>query len=182
MAHMDIIGTRVTPEMKARFRALANHEQLSESALLIRMIDRALLNVAGQVVVTVTELERRPRGCRISVRLAPNDLTLLNARAIARSMPTATYASVLLRAHLRDLAPLPNAELLALKASVAALGAIGRNLNQLARAANQGQSVNPSRDDLHALLKACMALRDHVKALIKANTASWRKGHAEPSA
>ncbi len=40
-------------------------------------------------------------------------------------MPTATYVSVLVRAHLRDLAPLPKAELMAFKRSVAELGAYG---------------------------------------------------------
>jgi hypothetical protein len=51
-------------------------------------------------------------------------------------MAPATYASVLTRVHLRSLAPLPREELLALKRTVAELWAIGRNLNQIARAAN----------------------------------------------
>jgi hypothetical protein len=56
-------------------------------------------------------------------------------------MPSATYVSVIVRAHLRNLAPMPKDELVALKRSVAELGAIGRNLNQLARAANGGDRV-----------------------------------------
>ena len=53
-------------------------------------------------------------------------------------MRSATYVSVLVRSHLRNLTPLPKEELTALKRSVAELGAIGRNLNQIARGANQG--------------------------------------------
>jgi len=52
-------------------------------------------------------------------------------------MAAATYASFLLRAHLRAVTPMPDRELAELKRSVATLGAIGRNLNQIAREANQ---------------------------------------------
>jgi hypothetical protein len=81
---------------------------------------------------------------------------------------------------LRDLAPLPKDELLALKRAVSELGAVGRNLNQIARAANEGSRVSAlGRDDFKAILKICEALRDHTKGLIKANTASWVMGHAK---
>ena len=53
-------------------------------------------------------------------------------------MAAATYVSVLVRAHLRQLTPLPEEELRALNRVVAELGAIGRNLNQMARATHQG--------------------------------------------
>jgi hypothetical protein len=94
-------------------------------------------------------------------------------------MALATYVSVLVRSHLRNLAPLPKEELVALKRSVAELGAIGRNLNQLAQAANKSEKLNgPAREDLRSMLKVAEALRDHVKALLKANQTSWHQGHA----
>jgi hypothetical protein len=76
--------------------------------------------------------KRAVRDARLYVRLAPEDRILLSDRATARGMPSATYVSVLVRSHLRNLAPLPKEELLALKRSVAELGAIGRNVNQIA--------------------------------------------------
>jgi hypothetical protein len=89
----------------------------------------------------------------------------------------ATYVSVLTRAHFRSLTPLPKAELLALKRTVAELGIIGRNLKQIARAANQGQLVTSAgRDDLKAMLRVCEALRDHIKGLLMANLKSWEQG------
>jgi hypothetical protein len=95
-------------------------------------------------------------------------------------MASATYVSVLVRAHLRSLTPLPKDELVALKRAVSELGAIGRNLNQIARAANQGtRVVGVGHNEFGAILKICEALRDHTKSLIKANAASWRSGHAE---
>jgi len=104
----------------------------------------------------------------------------LSARATARGMASATYVSVLVRSHLRSLAPLPREELSALKRSVAELGAIGRNLNQIARAANQGaKPTGPGREDLKAMLRVAEGLRAHVKALVRANQISWEQGRAE---
>jgi hypothetical protein len=128
-----------------------------------------------------TSAEPEPtRAIRLTVRLRPDDELLLRARAAARGMAPATYLSVLTRAHLRSLAPLPKEELLALKRSVSELGSMGRNLNQIARAANQGDRVAaPGREDLRAMLRICEALRDHVKGLIAANLKSWERGYAE---
>jgi hypothetical protein len=96
-------------------------------------------------------------------------------------MASATYVSVLVRSHLRSLAPLPKNELLALKRAVSEMGAVGRNLNQIARAANQGARMRDvGHDEFRAILKICEALRDHTKSLIKANAASWASGHGEP--
>jgi hypothetical protein len=94
-------------------------------------------------------------------------------------MAPATYVSVLTRAHLRSLAPLPREELLALKRTVAELGAIGRNLNQIARAADQGEPADgPGQHGVQLMLRICEALRDHVKALLLANLRSWQEGQA----
>ena len=99
---------------------------------------------------------------------------------MSRGMAAATYASVMLRTHLRGVVLIPDRELLELKRSVAELGAIGRNLHQIARMANQtGRVGGPSSQELQALLRACTALRDHVKQLVRANIASWESGHAE---
>ena len=98
------------------------------------------------------------------IRLRPDDQILLRERAAARGMPPATYVSVLTRSHLRSLAPLPAEQLLAFKHAIGELGSIGRNLNQIARAANQGQLVtSPGRDDLTAILRVCGTLRDSLK-------------------
>ena len=116
---------------------------------------------------------------RLTVRLAPEALWLLRERARARYMAFGTYAAVALRSHLRYAAPLPKEELTALKRSVAELGVIGRNLNQIARAMNAGERVSlPGRPEVGAMLKVAEALRGHIKGLIKANTATWRS-HAE---
>jgi hypothetical protein len=183
LAHMNadhFIVARVSSETKARLHAFAEREQLSESALLRRLVEFVLLKAGLSPIITETSTGARPlRTARLMIRLGRDDQILLRDRAAARGMAPATYVSVLTRAHLRSLAPLPKEELLALKRTLGELGSIGRNLNQIAHAANQGQLVtSPGRNDLEAMLRVCGALRDSLKRVLVANLKSWEQGSA----
>jgi hypothetical protein len=173
------LRTWVSEETKQRFAALAHESGLSESALLKRSVNLMLSSTA--VALPVAEAPAKvPRDLRLSVRLRPEDHVLLRERATVRGIPAATYVSMLLRAHLRTLTPLPERELLELKRAVGELGMIGRNLNQIARVANQtGNLTGPTPGDLQAVLRALEGLRDHVKGLMLANVKSWESGGAE---
>lgn len=185
----QFLKTRVPAETKVLIRAAAKREYVTESIWFRRVIEHALLAQSVASASTPPQPFRDRRGqdnekhggrARLYVRLRPDDRLLLRERAAARGMPSATYVSVLVRAHLRSLAPIPKDELVALKRSVAELGAIGRNLNQIARAASGGDRiVGPTREDLRAFLKVCEALRDNVKGLIRANVNTWEIGHVE---
>jgi hypothetical protein len=174
----SLITARVTSELKERFAAAARCQALSESALLKRLVEAALLTATTPQLAVTETVEPVPIDGKITVRLRTDDLLLLRERAKARVMPTSTYVSFLIRSNLRALTPLPTPELEALKRSVAEISAIGRNLNQIARAVNQGErSSGPSKADLQGLLRALMGLRAHIKALINVNLASWRSGY-----
>lgn len=179
MAAEAFIHCRVAAATKSALGAVARHQGLTESALLKRMIDLALqsTNVGSSVAISVRE---QMRASRLSIRLRPDDQTLLRERSAARGMAPATYVSVLVRSHLRALAPLPKEELLAVRRVVAELVGIGRNLNQIARAANQWGRVSvPGREDVRAMIRVCEGLRDHVRGLLAANLRSWEQGHDE---
>jgi hypothetical protein len=179
MSDCTQLKTWVNHETKSRFAAVARHQGLSDSALLKRLIDTMLQ--AGSATNGAAMDSRAARVSRLSIRLRPDDQILLRERSAARGMPAATYISVLTRAHLRSLSPLPKEELLALRRTVSELGSIGRNLNQMARAANHSERASgPSREDLRAMLKVCEGLRDHVKRLLSANIKSWEQGYVEP--
>jgi len=179
----EVVKARVSPEMKLQVKALAERELLTEAAWLKRLIIRELrvANEAGSSVpVDPIRLPREPAGKpsigvkRVYVRLCPEDWLLLEARAAARGMRPATYLSVLTRSHLRRLAPLPKEEFLALRRSIAELAAIGRNITQIAHAANGGRPIPDSvQAEFRGMLKICTGLRDNTKALLKANLASW---------
>ena len=183
LAHMNadqFIVARVSSATKARLRTLAERQQISESALLRRLVELVLLKAGLSPIIKEIPTGARPRRtARLMIRLRYDDQILLRDRAAARGMAPATYVSVLTRAHLRCLAPLPKKELLVLKRAIGELGRIGRNLNQIAHAANQGQLVtSPGRSDLEAILRVCGALRDSVKRVLVANLKSWEQGSA----
>ena len=174
------LRTWVSEEIKQRFATMARELGLSESALLKRSVN-LMLNSTQVVASPITEAPARaPRDSRLSVRVRSEDYVLLRERAAAREIPPATYVSMVLRAHLRGVTPLPDREVAELRRAIGQLGMIGRNLNQIARVANQtGKLMGPSPADLRALLRALEGLRDHVKSLLLANSASWESGRAQ---
>jgi hypothetical protein len=178
MAAPPFIAARVTPEMKSLLRVLAEREQKTESAVVRELLELVLRTSTVSGLPRPDDKPKLNREIRLSVRLDPNDGLLLKERAAARCVPPATYVAALVRSHLRGITPLLKEERHALDRVVAALTAVGRNLNQVARALNRGQSVDPRRDDVQAMLRVCGALRDHVKALLAANEKNWDQGHA----
>lgn len=184
---------RVSPEIKSRAKAIADRELLSQAAWLKRVVVREIRAAEGNGSVTSDVCKtdgmhrhgraaRDPKGCLkpVYVRFRDEDRLLLEARAAARGLRPATYVSVLTRSHLRSLTPLPKDEFLALKRSIGELAAIGRNINQIASAANEGGKMPVSvREEFRAMLKICEALRDNTKALLQANITSWRSGYVE---
>jgi len=170
------IQCRVTPQMKELVRELALREQVTESALVKRLLAVIVRTSTSTPLPRVERSDQTNREARLYVRLDPEDRMMLTDRAAARGMRSATYVSVLVRSHLRGVAPLPKGELLALKRAIAELTAIGRNLNQIAKASHQETALPHRREDLRAILKVAEALRDHFRELLKANERSWSDG------
>src|SRR5580658_5968615 len=142
MTATEILKTRVTPELKTRVTQITEAELLTEAVWLRRVVNAAIRR-HGTAEPPAGASRGQCAGAlgpatRLTVRLRRGDRLLLHERAAARGMASATYVSVLVRAHLRDLTRLPKEELLALKRAVGVLGAIGRNLNKITRAVNQG--------------------------------------------
>ena len=189
----ETLKAHVSSEIKLRVKAIADREFLSEAAWLKRLVLREIRvcddarggeREPGRAddVRRSTKEARDPngRGRPILVCLRAEDRLLLDARSEARGMRPATYVSVLIRSHLRELAPLPKDEFLALKRSIGELASIGRNINQIAKAVNEGGRAPASvREEFRAMLKICEALRDNTKALLNANVTSWETGHAQ---
>jgi Bacterial mobilisation protein (MobC) len=169
------LTTWVTRETKERFAAVARHQGLSDSALLKRLVELMLQSATAGEPGTPGGAGRTSRDCRLTVRIRPDDQLLLRERAAARGMAPATYVSVLTRSHLRSLAPLPKAEWLTLERIVTELSKLGRNINQIARAANRGVQVSdPESTQFRAMLTIGNALRVNIKKLLQANAKAWR--------
>lgn len=180
MSEFALIACRVTSETKARVRRLAERDGITESALLRQLLDVVLRTANLDEPSAMTVPDKVNRDARLTVRLEPEDWRLLRERARARGMASATYLSYLARAHLRDVAPLPKAEYTLLRQSVEQLASVGRNLNQIARAMNQGERpAIPGRAEVAAMLKVSEGLRDHFRGLLEANNRSWRSDHGK---
>ena len=172
MAERAVIACCVTSDTKARVRAIAERDGITESILVRQLLDRVLRTSTADGFPT--PLKRNSRRSRLYLRLAAEDWLLLTERARGRSMAPATYVALLTRSHLRCAAPIPKAEFLALRQAVNEMTAVGRNLNQIARAINQGErTVLPGRAALDAMIEVAGGLRDHFRALLKANELSW---------
>lgn len=181
MVASHFIAARVSSETKARLKALAEQRQLTESALLKRLLELTLDGAAEPKLGNPGGARRVARATRLYLRLRPDDQLRLAERAAARGMAAATYVSVLVRAHLRHLTPLPKDELVAFRGSIAELGAIGRNLNQIAHTVQRrGSASGPRREDVVAMLRVCTGLCDHFKATLLTNLRSWQAGHDSP--
>src|SRR5579883_381944 len=155
MAATEILKTRVSRDVKARVANLAHEDLLTEALWLRRLVARELRALPPQQGPSVPTTDSVARGSppecrskrqggasRLYVRMRREDRLLLDERALSRCMASATYVSVLVRSHLRAITPLPREELAALKLAISELGAVGRNLNQIARAANQGVPIS----------------------------------------
>jgi hypothetical protein len=174
------LTTWVTRETKDRFAAVARHQGLSDSALLKRLVELMLQGASAAEVGTPGDAGRTSRDSRLTVRIRPDDQLLLRERAAARGMAAATYVSVLTRAHLRSIAPIPKAEWLTLEKIVTELSRLGRNINQIARAANRGEQITaPGSGHFRAMLTICEALRVNTKGLLQANAKSWQQGYED---
>jgi hypothetical protein len=168
------VQCRVTAGTKSRLRAMADDLGVTETQLLRSHIERL---VADRKEVDPSSVPKRSALERLAVRVRADDRELLAARAAERRLAPATYAGVILRAHLRHLAPLPRDELAALKRSTAELAAIGRNLNQIAKVAHRDGRAPSGAVAFESMLKVATALREHVKSLVRANVSSWESGH-----
>jgi hypothetical protein len=71
------IQCRVTLEMKTLVRALAEREQITESALVKQLLQVVLRTAALQGFPKLDELHRPNRDARLYVRLEPEDRQLL---------------------------------------------------------------------------------------------------------
>ena len=124
MAANSCIQCRVTPQTKSRLRVVAQEHQLTESALLKRLVETVLLQAAGASAVGLSgPIDSVSRGARLRPT-ASGRLWLLRERARGRGLAAATYTSFLMRAHLRAVAPIPRTG----AGRAQALGGEGRDL------------------------------------------------------
>ncbi|MCO5247042.1 MAG: hypothetical protein M9927_25025 [Anaerolineae bacterium] len=161
---MAVIKTECDAATKAAFKALADREDATEAQLLRRLVEQALMASGG------APLPRRPAlpvfGRKLDVRLPEEDLAQVRAIATTEGITAPWWVRALVRRRLdRQVVPFNPAETYAINRSIAQLGPLGRNLNQLTRRAHAGEPVTLEAGHVSALQAAVAELRERVLSL-----------------
>jgi hypothetical protein len=117
-----------------------------------------------------------PSAQRISARLTASELAEVNRRAAAEHMKPAGWLVGLIRSHLTHEPQFGQEELAALTQSTAALRALGRNLNQVAKALNTSphERLLYKVELVEELDRAVKSHAETVSRFIAANIERWR--------
>jgi len=169
------ITLRPSAEEKARFKLLAQHLGLSESALALNAI-RALLERDDVWLRRQSPLNPQYVAAtdRITIRLRPGDGLAVIQRAAERGFKPATYISALVRAHIMANPPLPSAEVNALKMSLGVLAGLGTVLAETSRhGIPSGPQGELYREAIRRTRREIAALEQRIVDLTKAALIAW---------
>jgi hypothetical protein len=179
----SVIGIRVSSDLRARFAALAERHQLSESGLLAKLVDEVLK--ANSPVAGEPGEQRAARASsadgaaedRITLRLRNGDRTLAAERAGARGMKTGSYLALLIHNHVRGSAVLPPNELDLVKSTGAHLAALGRQLRMIGMPNTLAEpAASELRDAIALARREIEAAREATAAIVRRNLISWESG------
>jgi predicted DNA-binding protein len=178
-----VVATRVPPETRARFAALAARHHLSASTLLAKMVDEVLkthgdisLGSDGRRSLRETE-SGIGEADRITLRLRKGDRALATGRARARGMKTGSYLALLIHNHVRDEAVLPPNELDQIKVIGARLAALGRQLRLFGMPNTQLEPVAPDLSEAIVRVRQEIEVaREATAAIVRRNLISWETG------
>ncbi|MDQ0074515.1 hypothetical protein J2W34_006339 [Variovorax boronicumulans] len=178
-----VIATRVPPETRARFAALAARHHLSASTLLAKMVDEVLktngensLDSGGQRFPHESQSDVGMVD-RITLRLRKGDRALAAARAHSRGMKTGSYLALLIHNHVRDAAVLPPNELDQIKVTSAQLAALGRQLRTFGMPNTQSEPVAPDLGEtIASVRREVEEAREATAAVVRRNLISWETG------
>ncbi|MBU9443917.1 MobC family plasmid mobilization relaxosome protein [Burkholderia multivorans] len=170
-----LLSGRVDPDLKNAFATVAKEQGVTEARLLEIVVAAFLRRTPP---IPAPEPAPESEGVKtkdVRVRLAPFKYRELERLASLRHWSRGTYLAYLFDVHLSGQPRLTEEELQALREATAQLSAVGRNVNQIARA------LNTSLDEAHQAqalnfehLKRLIDLeRARVKAVIRANLKSW---------
>lgn len=171
---MATLITRIEPATKARFRGMAQARGLTESELLRAVV----LAVTGEDQTPKPSAPTNPapdEPSRMTMRLPRRLLEATKARAKSQGMAPSRWVVALVQSNLNRLPVMTEEQVLDLRASNRELAALGRNLNQIAKALNESfhQSDRVKLDQLAELAAAIEQQKQTIRALVRASQQSW---------
>lgn len=173
----SVLQARIEPGLKAAFEAHARTKNLKPSELLRRMV-LAELGMQGEL----PELSSSPgaKGLKVErlyLRLPAFLVAAARVRASDKGMVIARWISSLVQSHLAQEPVMTEKEVQMLRAMNRELAAIGRNVNQIAKALNSAVGdIERGRVSLEGLDKVPASIavaRKIVSNLVKKSQQSW---------
>lgn len=171
---MPVLKTLVEPGTKARFRGMAKARGLSESELLRAVI----LAVTGEDDGADQPIEpdaEKADTARMTVRMPRFLMEAATARGKVKGMAPSRWVAALVQSNLTRQPVMTDDELAGLLATNRELAAVGRNINQIARALNDAfhETERVKIERLAQLRDAIVKQRAAVRVLVRASQNSW---------
>ena len=160
-----VLGAAVDADRNRAFHAIARAHNLSTSGLLGLLIDDQL-----KLPPAIAPVSHAPDNCKtesLHVRLSPFQYAELRRLATACHWPPGTYLRHLFEVHLTGKPQFTEAELHALYQVASQIAAMGRNINQIARALlaspdHAGRAMAVPFEEMHRLLEREKSCINHL--------------------
>lgn len=170
---MSIISTRLDADTRDRFRAMAQALGRRESELLRELIQARLEtqdSIDENLILTKVDGNQN-----VMVRIPKALMAALKGRAKTKGMAHSRWVADLVQSHLLQKPVFTMYESEQLRRATSELGAVGRNLNQIAHSLN----INPNETDrvkIEMIDKLRLAIKKEMhstRLLINASNRSW---------
>ena len=174
---MPVLKTFVDEDLKHRFQQHSLDKGLSESELLRSIIMDALSNNPFQesdkpdLSLAFEKIETE----RITVRMPGFLLQAAKEKGREKGMATSRWIAALVQSNIAKNPVMADQELITLKATIRELTAIGRNINQMARALNESRNNvdKVNLDTLYFLGDSLKRNLSAVRELVRASQQVW---------
>lgn len=171
---MPVIKATVDTEVKTRFRLMAKAHKKTQEEFL-RQVLEAVVNQDEPEIKVVEPVNGRLESDRMRFAFPKFLLDAIDLRAKAQGMGRRRWIEALVQSNLTKNPVMNYSEVALLRANLRELGAIGRNINQIAKALNEAfhETERVRLDRLDELLKGIIENRKIIRALIRSSQDAW---------
>ncbi|EHI7937663.1 MobC family plasmid mobilization relaxosome protein [Salmonella enterica] len=168
------VSAYVTESEKAEFSGRAKLAGYTESMLLAFIVRQFLKNQSAELPTNQPH-DQGLKSDRVTVRFRPKHYGKLLELSSARGMKPSSYLSNLFVVHSTQSPVFSKAELAAVREAAKELAALGRNVNQIAKAINitDEEIYQVKKLELQELSAQLNAIRAGLKDMLRANLDSW---------
>jgi predicted DNA binding CopG/RHH family protein len=169
-----ILKARFDADTHERFLVAARKRGLKDSELLRLAVNRELDQTETCAAEVAPDPDQAQQG-RVTVRMPSFLMDAAKERAKAKGMKLSRWIAALVQSNLTKHPVLTDAELKTVDATARELSAIGRNINQIARALSEShfQAERVRIDRLAELAEAVNESREAIRSLVRASRQAW---------